>query len=134
MKKMFCLLLIGLSLTGCMSASKHRAQVQDDKADQLTVGNVQREIHVGMSSADVAQVLGSPNIVSTDDQRREVWIYDKVASNVTYSASSGFATLILLGTARDSGSYSSQQRTLTVVVKFDEHGTVRDFAYHASKF
>jgi hypothetical protein len=79
-------------------------------------------------------VLGSPNVVTTDELRREVWVYDKVASDVTYSTSSGYATLILLGIAKDAGSISKQQRTLTVVVKCDEAGKVRDFAYHSTKF
>jgi hypothetical protein len=47
----------------------------------MTVGKVQKEIRVEMSSADVAQALGSPNIVSTDEERREVWIYDKIATD-----------------------------------------------------
>ena len=134
MKRMLTAVLILMVLAGCMSASGHRNQVEDPAADRLTVGKVQREIKIGMSSADVAQVLGSPNVVTTDEQRREVWVYDKVASNVTYSNSSGYGTLILLGASRDAGSVSQEQRTLTVVVKFDEAGKVRDFAYHASKF
>ena len=121
-------------LSGCMSASSHHAKVQDDAADRLSVGTVQREIRIGMPSASVVQVLGSPNMVTTDEERREVWVYDKVASDVTYSNSSGYGTLILIGASRDAGAVSTQQRTLTVVVKFDEQGKVRDFAYHSSKF
>ncbi len=131
-KKFLSLVLTGFVLTGCMSASSHRNQVEEP--DNFTVGKVQREVHVGMTSADVAQVLGSPNVVSTDEERREVWVYDKVASNVTYSNSSGYGTLILLGAGRDAGSVSSTQKTLTVIVKFDKDGKVRDFAYHSSKF
>jgi outer membrane protein assembly factor BamE (lipoprotein component of BamABCDE complex) len=134
MKAFIAMFLVPLFVVGCTPASKHRAQVQDDSADLLTVGKVQREIRVGMSSAEVVQVLGSPNIVSTDENRLEVWVYDKVASDVTYSTSSGYATLILLGIAKDSGSVSRQQRTLTIVVKFDDAGKVRDFAYHSTKF
>lgn len=121
-------------LSGCMSASSHRNKVQDDSADRLSVGTVQREIRIGMPSASVVQVLGSPNMVTTDEERREVWVYDKVASDVTYSNSSGYGTLILIGASRDAGAVSTQQRTLTVVVKFDSEGKVRDFAYHSSKF
>ena len=121
-------------LSGCMSASSHRAKVQDETGDRLSVGTVQREIRIGMPSASVVQVLGSPNMVTTDEERREVWVYDKVASDVTYSNSSGYGTLILIGSSRDAGSVSTQQRTLTVVVKFDDQGKVRDFAYHSSKF
>ncbi len=133
MKKLISIIMV-LALSGCMSASKHRDRVQDDTGDRLSVGTVQREIRVGMPSASVIQVLGSPNMVTTDEERREVWVYDKVASDVTYSQSSGYGTLILIGASRDAGSISKQQRTLTVVVKFDAEGKVRDFAYHSSKF
>ena len=75
-------LLTALLLSGCQSVTSHRADVQDNSIDRMTVGKVQREIRVGMSSADVAQILGSPNIVSTDEERREVWIYDKIATDM----------------------------------------------------
>ncbi len=32
------------------------------------------------------------------------------------------------------GATSTTQKTLTVIIKFNEHGTVRDFAYHTSRF
>ena len=133
-------------LSGCMSASKHKKAVQDDSGDRMTVGKVQMEIRVGMSGADVAQILGSPNIVSTDDERREVWIYDKISTETAYSTSKGgVAALILVGltdvltggsggTAGSSGASSTSQRTLTVIIKFDEDKKVRDFAYHTSRF
>jgi len=44
-----------------MSASDHRQDVQDDTGDRMTVGKVQKEIRVGISSEEVAQTLGSPN-------------------------------------------------------------------------
>lgn len=134
MRMLIATLLVPMLAAGCTSAAKHRSLVQDDQTSRLTVGTVQREIRVGMPSADVIQALGSPNIVSTDENRREVWVYDKVASDVTYSTSSGYATLILLGIGKDAGSISKEQRTLTIVVKFDEDSKVRDFAYHSSKF
>lgn len=134
------------SLSACQPAAYHRAQVQDDSSDRLTVGKVQREIRVGMSGADVAQVLGSPNIVSTDDQRREVWIYDKIATDRVYSSSSGGVSALILGFGgaavgglggsgtSSAGASSTSQRTMTVIVKFDDQGKVRDFAYHTSRF
>ena len=100
-----------------------------------------------MSGAEVAQVLGSPNIVSTDEERREVWIYDKISTETAYSTSEGgIASLILISSIADvflgggggasgtSGASSTSQRTLTVIIKFDEDKKVRDFAYHASRF
>lgn len=128
--KYFFLMLIVL-LPGCASASYQRQQVQDDKGDRLTVGTVQRKIAIGMPSADVAQVLGAPNVVSTDEERREVWIYDKMATDVVYSQSDAGIRFLTVGS---SGAASTNQRTLTVVIKFDADGKVRDFAYHNTSF
>jgi len=122
-----------LVLVGC-EAAYHRNQVQDDGAKTLTVGTVQREIRVGMSSADVVAVLGSPNIVTTDEQRREVWVYDKVSTETAYSKTEGGVFLLILSASSASGARSTTQKTLTIVVKFDEQAKVRDFAYHSSKF
>lgn len=121
------------SFVGC-SASNHKAQVQNDTTDRISVGTVQREIRVGMSSADVVAALGSPNMVTTDDQRREVWVYDKISTEVSYSSNSGYGTLILAGGGVSSGAASRSQRTLTVIVKFDTEQKVRDFAYRQSSF
>jgi outer membrane protein assembly factor BamE (lipoprotein component of BamABCDE complex) len=126
--------LAALLLVGCQSPGSHRAGVQDDSTDRMTVGKVQREVRVGMSSAEVAQVLGSPNIVSTDEERREVWIYDKIATDRAYSSSSGGVNVLILGAGSAAGASSTSQRTLTVIVKFDKDSKVRDFAYHTSRF
>ncbi|MDX1424626.1 MAG: hypothetical protein R3322_15885 [Kiloniellales bacterium] len=151
------LLLIGgvvalLTVSGCQSAQQHAADVEaaNAGADKLTVGTVQREIRVGMSGGEVASVLGAPNIVTTDEQRREVWVYDRISTNRAYSTSSGGVSALILGGAlvgnglaggagsagysSSDGASSTTQKTLTVVIKFNEQGTVRDFAYHTSTF
>jgi outer membrane protein assembly factor BamE (lipoprotein component of BamABCDE complex) len=134
MGKIFIPFMMVMLLSGCMTAAQHRDSVQDDSADRVTVGTVQREITVGMSGADVAEILGSPNIVSTDAERREVWIYDKISTDATYSkSSSGLVALILIG-EMESGSNSKSQKTLTIIIKFDLDKKVRDFAYHTSRF
>lgn len=115
---------------GC-SAEYHAGEVQKGlEGDKMTVGTVQRRIKVGMSSASVAEALGSPNVVTTDEERREVWVYDKIATDVT--ASKGYWNLLLLG--QEAGAASKSQRTLTIIIKFDEDKKVRDFAYHTSRF
>jgi outer membrane protein assembly factor BamE (lipoprotein component of BamABCDE complex) len=145
-------LVCALVLPGCQSAQEHAADVEaaNAEASRLTVGTVQREIRVGMSGADVAIVLGSPNIVTTDEQRREVWVYDRISTTRAYSTSSGGVSALILGGAlvgdglvggSTGGNYSSgagaqatTQKTLTIVIKYDEQGLVRDFAYHTSTF
>ncbi len=128
-------------LSAC-SATQHREEVREDAADRVTVGTVQREIRVGMPSAEVAAILGAPNIVSTDGDRREVWIWDKISSEVAYSRSSGVAAGLVIGSSgggagvgsKNAGASRASQRTLTVIVKFDEAGLVRDFSYRTSSF
>ncbi len=50
-----------------------------------------------MTSAEVTETLGSPNIVNTDQRRREVWICDKIATDRAYSVNSGGVSALILG-------------------------------------
>ncbi|MDD5196935.1 MAG: hypothetical protein WC937_02290 [Candidatus Omnitrophota bacterium] len=134
MRKVSYLLLGLLFLCGCSNASAHLKSVQSDAGDRVTVGKVQREIRIGMPSAQVIEVLGSPNIVSTDENRLEVWVYDKIATDVAYSNSNGGVWLIIAAVGGNAGATSTSQRTLTIVIKFDADKKVRDFAYHSSSF
>lgn len=142
---------IGLT-AGCQSAADHAADVRKAQAagDRLTVGTVQREIRVGMSGADVVGVLGAPNMVTTDEKRRETWVYDRIATETAYSGSSGGVNALFLGgglvgaallggaggagVQGSAGASSTSQRTLTIIIKYDEAGLVRDFAYRSSSF
>ena len=147
----FMAIIVALLLTsGCMSASQHYQETHGAYERKMTVGIVQKEIRKGMSAGEVAVALGSPNIVTTDDKGREVWVYDKISTDVTYSNSTfGGGAALLIGTAsggtgggglgygsysQSAGAESKTQRTLTVVIKYDTQKRVRDFAYHSSRF
>ncbi len=118
-------------LTAATGCGGRQAEIKEDR---LTVGRVQGEVKVGMSAAQVAELLGSPNIVTTDDKRREVWIYDKVSTDRVDTASSSYAGLIILGANSSDRSSSQRQRTLTIIIKYDEDKKVRDFAYNSTQF
>jgi len=142
------LLIVGA--LGCVNAARNTEELHSTRDRDMTVGIVQREIRRGMSSADVAEALGSPNIVQRDEQDRETWIYDKIATEASYSRSNGGvggllgagglpgAALILGGVGgnydKNTGAYASTQRTLTVVIRYDKHSRVDSFSYHSSKF
>ncbi len=134
MKKIILIMLASIFIQGCMTVGEHRNAVQDNSLDKITVGKVQREISVGMSGAQVAQVLGSPNIVSTDKDNNEVWIYDKVSTNSASSSSKGGANILILFSGSNSAASSSSQKTLTIIIKFDKDKKVRDFSYRTSSF
>lgn len=130
-------------LSGGCSATHHAADVRaKDELDRTTVGTVQKGIRIGMAAADVAGVLGSPNIVASDGERREIWIYDKISTEVAESRSSGTLVGLIFGGSgggagagtMSAGARSTSQRTLTVIIKFDEAQRVRDFSYHTSRF
>ena len=139
-----------LTSMSCMSAHQHYQQTHGVQERQMTIGIVQKEIRKKMSAAQVIEVLGSPNIVTTDDDGHEIWVYDKISTDVTYSEDTGgLGAMFLVGSSaggsaggglgsasysRSSGAQSQTQRTLTVVIKFDEQKKVRDFHYHASRF
>ena len=125
MKKV--LIALCLAITPLLTACTTGDPVHEE---QMTVAKAQREIKVGMTSAEVVEVLGSPNMVTTDDKRRETWVYDKVSSNVS---SSGSGVWLLIAGA-ESSRQTRNQRTLTIIVKFDENSRVRDFAYRTSTF
>ncbi len=136
------LLIAIVAITAACSAGQHRDEVRDDGGDRLTVGTVQKEIKMGMSGAQVAEILGSPNIVTTDENRMETWIYDKISTEVAYSRSSGTIVGLLFGSSggglgagsKSAGASASSQKTLTVVIKFDANNQVRDFSYRQSSF
>lgn len=131
--KMLLLGIILISVSGCVpTASKHAEQLGSAAGRKTTVGIVQKEIRKGMSQAEVAEALGSPNIVTRDKEGIETWIYDKIATEASYSTSTGGIIGIIIG-ERATGATSQTQRTLTVIIKFKE-GVVHDFSYHTSQF
>ena len=126
---MFSVVLSVLFLTGCYGTAPSIKE-----GDKLTVAKVQKEIKVGMSSSDVVEILGTPNMVTTDDARRETWVYDRISTQVESSGSSSGVWLLVFGASGNKNSTNSSQRTLTIIVKFDENSKVRDFSYRTSSF
>lgn len=120
----------------CLSSCTQRTNCDNCcvQTTELTTGLVQREISLGMPASDVAAILGSPNIVSLDEQRDEVWIYDKVSSSVEYSSQGGGVWLLIAGASSESGYRRNNQKTLTIIIKFDKDKRVKDFNYHSSSF
>jgi outer membrane protein assembly factor BamE (lipoprotein component of BamABCDE complex) len=132
--------------TGCTTASQHQQAVNSHDEEQLTVAAVQRTIREGMSGADVLATLGSPNIISSDEDRNEVWVYDRVGTEYVHSES-GAGLISLVGAAsssavggaiptysQKSGASRRSQRTLTIIIRFDDDKLVKDYSYHASRF
>ena len=134
-KRSICIIFVAVINMLMVSACKHPTNAgPDGNARNLTVGTVQGEIKVGMPASDVVAILGSPNIVTTDEQRREVWVYDKVSSNRVDTKNSFGGTIIILGGNTSQKESTRTQKTLTIIIYFDEQKMVRDFAYNYTQF
>ncbi len=141
-------LILLIFVAGCMTAAEHQEALHSSKEREMTVGIVQKDIHVGMSQTEVAETLGSPNIVTKDSGGNESWVYDKIATEVSYSRDSGgilagaggwienWRLLPVGGAAysKSAGAAAQTQKTLTVIIKFDDNGLVKTLSYHSSKF
>jgi outer membrane protein assembly factor BamE (lipoprotein component of BamABCDE complex) len=129
------LLIASLAVSSCTSVSGGSYKAASGSQDRdLTVGTVQKEIRKGMSGAQVAEILGSPNIVTKDEDGLETWVYDRIATEATYSEASNVMFLVLYAQSSTSSRATVSQKTLTVVIKMNDNGIVESFSYHASKF
>ena len=157
--------IIAFLIPGCLqspvpqkTAAQHQQELGSSQENKMTLGLVQSSIKEGMSQADVASVLGSPNIVTQDSAGNDTWIYDKISTETTHSGSSqsqnssvgvggGGGTVlgnILLGvvggisqsqgSSNNAGASSQSQKTLTVVIKFDKNRSVSSIKYNYSSF
>jgi len=123
--------VIVFATTSCNAKQFYNETYCDAK--RLELGNVQKEICEGMGQDQVAVVLGSPNIVTKDKDKKETWVYDKIATEVRQSGSSGL--MLFCQTGADYVSRRDvSQKTLTVVIKFNADKTVESICYHSSKF
>ena len=125
-------LCLAMFATSC-NAGRFYNDTYTDEVQRLDLGSLQKGIFEGMAQDEVAIVLGSPNIVTSDKDRKETWIYDKIATEVRRSGSSGL--ILFCQTGADYVSRADvSQKTLTVVIKFDNEKKVESISYHSSKF
>jgi len=127
-----------------------RNELHSEQQRNMTVGIVQKEIQVGMESPQVLEALGSPNMVRRNEEGKETWVYDKIATEASYrnsnsnvaggASAAGLAgDVLVLGNVGGSrggskGASATTQRTLTVIIRFDAADKVESFSYHTSTF
>jgi hypothetical protein len=136
--------LVAVALGAVPAAAAEREKAEAPRA--FTLGLVQKALRPGLSQADVAERLGSPNIVARETDGREAWVYDKVSSESESSGGSlgvggvGSGTsgsvwgLLGVSAGRRSEKAKTSQRTLTVVIRFSAAGAVESFTWHDSRF
>src|SRR5262245_55829867 len=122
------------AIMGCTTAAQHQQSLGSTAEREMTLGIVQKQIHTGLTQEEVVSALGSPNIVTRDAAGHETWVYDKIATEASYSQSDAYGTILILGAGQAAGAASTSQKTLTVLIKFDANQRVDTFSYHSSRF
>jgi hypothetical protein len=124
-KSLLGLLLIASigGLIGCVSTvpliSIPSRQIDTQK---ITLGNVQKTVKKGATNSEVVAALSSPNIVTSNPDGTETWVYDKVMSEAEYAQGLNGAVAV------------QSTRTLIVVIKFDKASAVESVQYRQTSY
>lgn len=114
-----------LSLSSCASRS------QPKQKSNLTFGTIKSSIKKGETNqAQVVQLLGSPNIVTKNSQKEEVWTYSRQSFD-SESGSAG-ASLIFVGGSKAFSSSSSA--SFDLIITYDKNDVVKDYSVVQSQF
>lgn len=92
------------------------------ETQKVTLGIVQSRVHVGAYSGEVIDALGSPNMVTSNSDGGETWVYDKLVTEEEYAKGS------------NSGVTVKSSRTMIVVIKFDKKKRVKDVQYRQTSY
>ncbi len=128
------LLFIGstsLILMGCAAQTQTPLlQSRQIETEKITLGAVQSQLREGSSSAEVIAALGTPNIVATNPDKTETWVYDKTFTETEISASG--ISLPFSGSA--SAARAKSSRSLIVSIKFNKQKTVESIQYRQTSY
>lgn len=123
---------LAIALSGCATTAPGPV---DQRNSQLTQGNVQLNLRVGVTTkAEVLEKFGSPNITTRDAGGQEVWSYQRMATVSQSSSSSSYWTILLTGQSRSADGFAQSSRTMTLIIKFDGKDVVSDFRSRTSDF
>jgi hypothetical protein len=112
------------------------------RGNDLTLGLIQRSIKAGMTTSEVVESVGSPNLVTRGRNGRESWVYDRFSTETSEEGfhvgggamGAGGSVLGAIGVDGGKKKVTTSQRTLMLVVTFGADGMVETFTYRSSKF
>lgn len=132
---MYRTILVALGCAMLSSCATSAPAPVDQRNSALTSGNVSMNLKVGETTqAQVLEVFGAPNIVTMDGARNTVWSYQRHATVSQASGSSNYWTIVLTGGSNQAAGFSTTQRTITLIIKFDDKNVVSDFRSRSSDF
>jgi outer membrane protein assembly factor BamE (lipoprotein component of BamABCDE complex) len=123
--KIFPAVFLFIGLAGCVTtqgpplATIPARQVETQR---ITLGALQMNVKPGVSGDDVIKALGSPNIVTSNSDKTETWVYDKMMVENEVAVGSGAAVS------------TRSTRTMIVRIKFDGNKKVEDVSYRQMSY
>lgn len=122
MKKSFAtlLLLIFLALP-CM-------------CEEFTLGMVQQRIHTGMSQGEVVACIGAPNMVNKGAEGLETWTYNKISQTTQETYNKKWYFFLLFGKRKGCKRTETSEKSITVVLSFDEQCCLENIMYKTSSY
>jgi len=117
----------------------------------LSYGAIKKYLKIGVTTqADILKLFGSPNNMTTSSSGNEIWVYDKVRTELSTTAEKGTAGGIVGGGigigsggvgAAVGGSESksktnviSTTNTLTVIMEFNEKNILIDYSARQGRY
>ena len=148
--------VVGASLlSGCISqpvsGGVSPIKIESSGENSLTYGAIKKHLEVGKTTqADVLKEFGSPNNMTVSSSGTEIWVYDKVRTEIS-SDSNATSSGGFLGAGVGDGtggigpgvggrsSQSSSQvisstKTLTVIMEFNKQNILSDFSARTGRY
>ncbi len=125
MRKISTALFLSLGLTGCVTTQGPplaTIPARQIETQRITLGALQMSVKPGVSGDEVIKALGSPNIVTSNSDKTETWVYDKMMIENEVAVGSGAAVS------------TRSTRTMIVRIKFDKNSKVEDVTYRQMSY
>ena len=103
-------------------------------SEEFTLGMVQQHIHTGMHQSEVVACLGAPNMVTKCAEGQETWTYDKISQTTKETYNKKWYFFFLFGKRKGCKKTEKSEKTITVVLNFDQNCCLETFMYKSSSF
>jgi len=121
------ILLVCLIILNCSCSSYKYGANEINQKGNLTYGMVKSKIIKGQTTqSEILDICGSPNLVTKNKNRNEVWNYSKM-SVVSKGGNSYFFD-------GERASYSSSTSSFDLIITFDEDDIVLDYSVISSRY
>ena len=115
--------ILSIFISGCAyQAPLATIPARQIETQKITLGSVQSSVKKGASSSDVINALGSPNIVTSNQDGSEMWVYDKIVTEAEMASGQNTAV-----TTRST-------RTMIGTIKFDKSQRVDTVSYRQTSY